>query len=269
MRSTAFRRVLKLSFLVVVVSTSASAQDGADTTATDRQRLVAAYPDALERIDGDTLVWRDGTRTPMSDGQATKPFTTWLANPDLDDIFAIPYPSGDPKPPAKDSDPGRARPAALFDKMYGDCRKGDVEKNLVTVRWLPRKTNQRLRVTRINGVDRKLAAVSDDLDALPARFDTYLFPAAGAYVCRTIAGTDRTSAHGQGIAVDIALKHSHYWRWSKPDSSGAIAWRNDIPLEIVRIFEKHGFIWGGRWYHYDTMHFEYRPELLPPAGSKP
>ncbi|MDP3291618.1 MAG: M15 family metallopeptidase, partial [Sulfuricurvum sp.] len=24
----------------------------------------------------------------------------------------------------------------------------------------------------------------------------------------------------------------------------------------------HGFIWGGRWYHYDTMHFEYRPELL-------
>jgi len=22
------------------------------------------------------------------------------------------------------------------------------------------------------------------------------------------------------------------------------------------------FIWGGRWYHFDTMHFEYRPELL-------
>jgi hypothetical protein len=30
----------------------------------------------------------------------------------------------------------------------------------------------------------------------------------------------------------------------------------------VRVFEKHGFIWGGAWYHYDTMHFEYRPELL-------
>src|SRR5690242_16362928 len=27
-------------------------------------------------------------------------------------------------------------------------------------------------------------------------------------------------------------------------------------------FEQHGFIWGGRWAHYDTMHFEYRPELL-------
>ena len=37
--------------------------------------------------------------------------------------------------------------------------------------------------------------------------------------------------------------------------------------KIVEIFERHGFIWGGKWYHYDTMHFEYRPELLPP-GSK-
>ncbi|MGC1959145.1 MAG: M15 family metallopeptidase, partial [Pseudolabrys sp.] len=38
--------------------------------------------------------------------------------------------------------------------------------------------------------------------------------------------------------------------------------RNRIPIEIVRIFEKQGFIWGGYWYHFDTMHFEYRPELL-------
>jgi hypothetical protein len=33
-------------------------------------------------------------------------------------------------------------------------------------------------------------------------------------------------------------------------------------MKIVDVFEKHGFIWGGKWYHYDTMHFEYRPELL-------
>ena len=41
-----------------------------------------------------------------------------------------------------------------------------------------------------------------------------------------------------------------------------IAYRNKIPMAIVEPFEKKGFIWGGRWYHYDTMHFEYRPELL-------
>jgi peptidoglycan LD-endopeptidase CwlK len=40
------------------------------------------------------------------------------------------------------------------------------------------------------------------------------------------------------------------------------AYQNKIPIEIVKIFEANGFIWGGKWWHYDTMHFEYRPELL-------
>ncbi len=44
---------------------------------------------------------------------------------------------------------------------------------------------------------------------------------------------------------------------------GKHPFRNRIPLGIVTICEKHGFIWGGTWYHGDTMHFEYRPELLP------
>ena len=38
-----------------------------------------------------------------------------------------------------------------------------------------------------------------------------------------------------------------------------------MPQKIVDAFEAEGFVWGGRWYHYDTMHFEYRPELLDPA----
>ena len=27
--------------------------------------------------------------------------------------------------------------------------------------------------------------------------------------------------------------------------------------------ERRGFIWGGKWYHHGTVHFAYRPELLP------
>ena len=41
-----------------------------------------------------------------------------------------------------------------------------------------------------------------------------------------------------------------------------VTYTNRIPIEIAEVFEKYGFIWGGKWYHFDTMHFEYRPELL-------
>jgi hypothetical protein len=129
--------------------------------------------------------------------------------------------------------------------------------------WLPKKWGKTMRVTRINGVAEQLKAVSDELDALPASFNIYLYPAEGGFNCRSIAGTNRLSAHGHGIAVDIAIKRSDYWRWNTPGADGRYAYKNSIPFEIVAVFEKHGFIWGGKWSHYDTMHFEYRPELLP------
>jgi hypothetical protein len=149
--------------------------------------------------------------------------------------------------------------------MYGDCSKGEVQRQLVDVVWLPGKWGRPLKVTRANGVADKLAAVSAELDRLPPSFDKFLYPSAGTYNCRAIASEGRASPHGFGIAIDLATAHAHYWRWAKPDAAGHYPYRNAIPREIVDIFEKHGFIWGGRWYHYDTMHFEYRPELIAAA----
>jgi hypothetical protein len=223
---------------------------------------MAAYPGVIAGVDGSDIIWRDGGRTKIDDGRGTKPFDDLLATPDLQDIFEIPYPEGELSAPGVNADPGRARPQAFFEHMYGNCRTGDVEKNLVEVAWMPSRTRQKLKATRINGVAEKLAAISSELERLPRSYDVFLFPAAGTYACRAIAGSERASAHGYGIAIDLAVKRSDYWRWSKPGGDGRYAWRNAIPFEIVRIFEKHGFIWGGRWYHFDTMHFEYRPELF-------
>ncbi len=210
------------------------------------------------------LVWRDGTRMRLEGNADVTSSTNWLAVPNLTDIFRFAYPWGDAlSPPGEGDDPGRARPKAFFAKMYGDCRKGEVRADLVDVAWLPSRTRTTVKVTRINGVAAKLAAVSAELDALPRSFDEFLLPPAGGYNCRDIAGTDQVSAHAYGIAIDVAVTRANYWRWSKPNASGARPWRNVIPAEIVRIFEKHGFIWGGRWHHFDTMHFEYRPELKP------
>lgn len=261
---------LRLSVMVAV--TAVLAQVGAwatvvapPDTAVAGRRLVAAYPAHLSAVEDGALLWRDGTRMPLSDAKGPKRFEDWLQRPDVADMLAVSYPAGtEPAPPAENQDPGRARNAAFFDKMYGDCRKGEVAGQLTSVPWMAGRGGKPVRVTRVNGVADKLAAVSRELESLPRSFDRYLVPAAGTYVCRVIAGTERTSAHGYGIAIDIAVKHAHYWRWAKAGNDGRPAWRNDIPMEIVRVFEKHGFIWGGRWYHYDTMHFEYRPELLPP-----
>jgi hypothetical protein len=105
--------------------------------------------------------------------------------------------------------------------------------------------------------------VSRDLETLPPARAKYLKPLAGTYNCRVIAGTNRLSMHAYGAAIDINTEYAAYWRWAKPGKDGRIAWQNQIPKDVIDIFERHGFIWGGRWYHYDTMHFEYRPELAP------
>jgi hypothetical protein len=148
--------------------------------------------------------------------------------------------------------------------MYGACQRGGVEANLVEIQWLPKITAQRLKVTRINGVAGKLAAVSAALEALPSSFRHYLESPASTFNCRAVAGTRRVSAHGYGIAIDIAVPFADYWRWPLPAAGALPVWRNRIPHEIVDIFERHGFIWGGRWHHFDTMHFEYRPEMIAP-----
>jgi D-alanyl-D-alanine carboxypeptidase len=226
--------------------------------------LVAAYPDFLNRREDGAIIWKDGTR--MQFGPATPTSANHralFATPTLHDMFHWTYPLATPTVTSEfPSDPGRIRVEAFFTRMYGDCRKGEVAANLVPVPWLPKKKGGVVTVTRVNGVADKLAAVSAELDELPATFDKFLKPSAGAYHCRVIAGTTRMSAHGSGTAIDLAAKPAHYWRWNKPGPDGHYPYRNAVPPEIVRVFEKHGFIWGGKWHHYDTMHFEYRPEIL-------
>ena len=254
--------LLALSALVVVnVLVPANATETSGTA----HALVAAYPDYLSRIVDGTLIWKDGTRMQIDDGKGVKTLRQMLADPDINDMFAQTYVSGMMRnPPGFDHDPGRVRFAPLFAKMYGDCRKNGVRRNLIKVDWLPKHSGGQVLFSNVNGAAAQLQKVSKRLDTLPAAMIAFLQPSAGTFNCRVIAGTRRLSMHAYGVAIDINIKHSDYWRWSKPDARGRYVWRNKIPMEIVRIFEQHGFIWGGKWYHYDTMHFEYRPELLVP-----
>ncbi len=65
--------------------------------------------------------------------------------------------------------------------------------------------------------------------------------------------------HALAAAIDVSTVFTDYWRWSKPVDFIS-PYRNKLPFEIVIIFDRHGFIWGGKWYHDNTMHFEYRAD---------
>ena len=225
-------------------------------------RLVAAYPQALSGHDAEQIFWRDGTAMAVSDGHSGKSFDQLLRNASILDQLSLPYPRGPlAAPPAVDDDPGRFRNEAFFLKMYGDCRTPGFAADLVPVVWLPQSWGRTVQVTKVNGVADKLRAVSAEIEALPAAARRAAHPIAGVLACRPVADTGRLSMHAFAAAIDLNLAFSDYWLWRK-DGSGPIPYRNRMPAEVVAAFEKHGFIWGGKWYHYDTMHFEYRPELL-------
>jgi peptidoglycan LD-endopeptidase CwlK len=227
--------------------------------------FLRAYPNFFSGYKENTLLLQDGDTIQFDDGRS-KTFEQLLAEPDPEDELSQPYPTGPQSyaAPAVNFDPGRFRCAALFKKMYG-ANAQEVESHLVTIPWLPHSSHTAVRITRVNGVDRQLAAVSAELDQLPPEDKKYVLKTGGTFNWRPIAGSDQLSAHSFGIAIDVDPDYSDYWRWNGTGGHDKIIpYRNRIPHRIVEIFERHGFIWGGKWYHYDTMHLEYRPELLKP-----
>ncbi len=254
-------------WVAIVALGLASATTGYAASVDD---LVRAYPDFLAGFDGSNLVWRDGTRMPVSDGRPGKSPEEQLRDGSILDQLRLVYPVGTSEAPL--DDPGRVRNKDFFDKMYGNCRAGEVTPHLVRVIWLPRSWGHAISITSVNGVDRQLTAISNELDDLPPEDKRFLFPIGGTYTCRSVADTGQTSMHGWGAAIDINTAFSDYWLWRRgKGDDGTPFYVNRIPPEIVAVFERHGFIWGGRWSHFDTMHFEYRPELLgfnPNVGAQ-
>lgn len=87
---------------------------------------------------------------------------------------------------------------------------------------------------------------------------------------RTIAGTNKISMHGQGLAVDINPFFNPYVTYhdgevsvapsgaeSYVDRSKEFAYKIDENDLCYRLFSEHGFSWGGNWNSSkDYQHFE-------------
>ena len=220
--------------------------------------LVRYYGVASRNENGAYFVVLPGGRSvPFDDGR-NKTAEQRLDDPDVKDLFVQRYPTGAiTAVTTADFDPGRVRLDALFQARYGDPPA-----HVTVVPFTLFGTRLRVHQLVLPAFTRVRSRLESLIHKTPALAD-FMVGLGGTFVVRNIAGTDRRSAHSYGISVDINVKRSHYWRWQKP--AEPLRWRNQIPQAIVDAFEAEGFIWGGRWYHYDTMHFEYRPELLDPS----
>lgn len=219
------------------------------------QALLASYPDNIKGMDGNDIILASGESIIYDDGKS-KDFQGRLDDSDIEDMFVDVYTLPDPEP-AYQFDPGRSRSEQLYKAMYGKSAAA-VQKNLVPVEWF----GQKVQFTKVNGAADSLKAVAKEL-ALYPELRPYL-KSSGTFYWRQVRGAKRMSAHSYGIAFDIGVDKSDYWQWKSGsnDENIKVKYSNRIPRKIVDIFQKHGFIWGGAWYHFDTMHFEFRPELL-------
>lgn len=113
-----------------------------------------------------------------------------------------------------------------------------------------------------SGGDRELSAYIESLKQIEG------------FSWRQIADTSSLSYHSYGAAIDFLAESTGgkavYWLWRKdfdPDwYTLAYERRHMPPKSFVEAFERRGFIWGGKWFYYDTIHFEYRPEILALNG---
>ncbi|MBO0903990.1 M15 family metallopeptidase [Jiella sonneratiae] len=244
---------------VVAAGTASGAFAASSVPLFDRlEALSAAYPGAVASIEPDAVVMAGGSRIAIDDGRA-KDHEAKLADADLEDMLSQIYPIGacdTGRPPPRNFDPGRIRDDAFFRALYGAAKPAAASR-LVTVDWFGAK----LPFSRVGGADEALRAVEKELSA-DAALKKYLVPSAGTFNWRVVAGTSRLSAHSFGAAIDLNTKFADYWLWSGGKPGNVPHYSNKFPKAIVTAFERHGFVWGGKWYHYDTMHFEYRPELI-------
>jgi hypothetical protein len=69
----------------------------------------------------------------------------------------------------------------------------------------------------------------------------------GIYNARQTRGGTKWSTHAWGIAVDLNT------------DTNQMGTKGDMPREIIGVFKRHGFVWGGDWTgrSIDPMHFQF------------
>ncbi len=247
--------------------------------------IAGAYPDRVSmigyldgdwavRIDGTWFFFAEGRMLPRAEREYYRNFTS---------IRFYNYSPGPFQPRviteetaerlrnrSAPSEPPPPRHNAFLDSLYQITTRRDAERQIVPYRFLGRPTQvHQMLLEPLRRVEEELNALSAH-DPEVTAFVTGLHQISG-FLWRNIAGTQSRSYHGYGVAVDLIPRSYErrwgYWRWAM--DGGVEEWwdipaehRWSVPDPVLLVFERHGFVWGGKWLSFDPIHFEYRPEVL-------
>ncbi len=247
--------------------------------------LSRAYPDAISdiryqnedwsiNVNGKIIYWANGRLLPTKDRNLEKNFAPYQFQP---------YPST--MPPIRKFTPTESnrlhkaikqreskmipRHAGFLEALWGMENLHKAEETVQAVEFLGKKTRVHPAIINdLRHVEEEILESAKRDPAVKSWIDQ--LHRVDAFVWRKIAGTASRSLHSFGISVDIIPNDYKgkevYWRWSmihRPDWWSISYTDRYMPPEVViNAFENKGFIWGGKWFFFDQIHFEYRPELM-------
>ncbi|OQB97560.1 MAG: hypothetical protein BWX81_00863 [Spirochaetes bacterium ADurb.Bin110] len=159
---------------------------------------------------------------------------------------------------------------SFFEAIYDTSTRKDVERHITKTMFLGKQVSVHEEIVELLArVEEQILAAAQTDDAVKAFMES--ISSIDGYSWRQIRDTNGISFHSMGLAIDILPRSWQnkiiYWNWEK--NKGNENWmliplseRWMPPKRVIDIFEKEGFVWGGRWTVWDNMHFEYRPELI-------
>lgn len=219
----------------------------------------------LEEVNGKIYFVLNNGQKILYDDSKTRTVEQCAGSENIKDILNQDYPlESIEEVMPKNCDPGRGRNYNLLEGIYG---KG--EKNIYNnLKYIDTKAGTVL-FTHKNKGDIAIKNALDKCVELAKEnksINRFIYNRGGTFNYRVVQDTGKLSPHSFGIAIDLCKDDRDYWKWV--DSSKGAERIREYPVEMVKAFEENGFIWGGKWNHFDSLHFEYRPEIILKAKVK-
>jgi len=167
------------------------------------------------------------------------------------------------------------RSSYFLDALWRASNRIETESRLVRITFLGRRTRVHYAIQEnLALVETKILSLAETQSEVQAWINS--LGTLEGWHWRNIADTQSRSYHSYGLAIDLLPRNlgrrQTYWLWT---SQYREDWWNVTyneryhpPATVVGAFETYGFIWGGKWQLFDTMHFEYRPEILVLNGLR-